>query len=295
MRKGKLITAVLIMLLSSCVNRNSSLSSSSSFASGSPVTSMNERIYKSMNEDELIQVGSRKDRGFIVDNVYNDPTQGVIHFSSYFPDSYDGSSPFALFVTDPGWEGEYPQGLGNNLGESFPHEARKYVSDMIILSTQLYDWGRKSADDTIALVEHFLNFYNIDRQRVYGHGYSGGGETMSLVLSKRPELYKRVLVNSTRWDGDASITEARTALYLAVGENDSYYGSSYLKDAYQLIYNAYKEKGLSEEEIRSLLVLDVKPDSYFHERGYQDTHAGGNAFGEDTGIMSWLFKGGEKQ
>ena len=38
-------------------------------------------------------VGTQKQRGFINDNVLNTPEQGDIHFSSYIPDSYDGSGP----------------------------------------------------------------------------------------------------------------------------------------------------------------------------------------------------------
>ena len=56
---------------------------------------------------------------------------------------------------------------------------------MIIISPQLDDWGEKSANDTIFLVEYFLNHYNIDKSKVYISGLSGGGETLSLVLEKK--------------------------------------------------------------------------------------------------------------
>ena len=35
------------------------------------------------------------------------------------------------------------------------YEAQKYNKDMIIVSTQLNDWGEQSANDCIALVEYF--------------------------------------------------------------------------------------------------------------------------------------------
>ena len=66
--------------------------------------------------------------------------------------------------------------------EDFGPEAPGYVEDMIILSPQLNDWGDTSADMAIALTEYFLANYNIDPERVYLHGMSGGGETASLVL-----------------------------------------------------------------------------------------------------------------
>ena len=39
------------------------------------------------------------------------------------------------------------------------YEAQKYNKDMIIVSTQLNDWGEQSANDCIALVEYFLENY----------------------------------------------------------------------------------------------------------------------------------------
>ncbi|MDE6847803.1 MAG: hypothetical protein K2J44_00435, partial [Ruminococcus sp.] len=62
-----------------------------------------------------INFGTQKKDDFIVDNVLYSDTLGDIHFSSYIPDSYDGTEPYALFVTLPGWEGLYFQGVGANL------------------------------------------------------------------------------------------------------------------------------------------------------------------------------------
>ena len=72
------------------------------------------------------------------------------------------------------------------------------------------------------LVEYFLKHYNIDRARVYANGYSGGGETMSIVMGKRPELFTAYLHCSSQWDGDLNVlAESRTPVYLAVGRNRS--------------------------------------------------------------------------
>ena len=48
--------------------------------------------------------GTQTQRGFINDNVLHSEI-GDVHFSSYIPESYDGSEPYALFLTLPGWEG----------------------------------------------------------------------------------------------------------------------------------------------------------------------------------------------
>ena len=56
--------------------------------------------------------------------------------------------------------------------------------------------------------------------KVYLHGYSGGGETGSLVMAKRPELYTAFLCFATKWDGDMdALVKARTPVYLVTGES----------------------------------------------------------------------------
>lgn len=42
-------------------------------------------------------------------------------------------------------------------------------------------------------------------------------------------------------------------------------------------------------EIGQLLVLDVRPQSCFPERGFRDQHAGGQAFAHEEEIMGWIF------
>lgn len=141
-------------------------------------------------------------RGFISDNVLHDENFGEIHFASYIPDSYSGDEKYALFITLPGWEGLYFQGLGENLkNEDFGITAQDYNEKMIVLAPQLDDWGKTSANMTIALTEYFLENYNIDSEKVYLEGFSGGGETGSIVMGLRPELYTAYLMVSSQWDG----------------------------------------------------------------------------------------------
>lgn len=51
---------------------------------------------------------------------------------------------------------------------------------------------------------------------------------------------------------------------------------------------------MSEDRIAELVTLDVKPSSYFDERGWpasRGQHAGGGAlFAHDEQIMGWLFR-----
>ena len=49
-----------------------------------------------------IDFGDEVIRGFLFDNILHSENDGDIHFGLYIPGSYDGSEPFALFVTLPG-------------------------------------------------------------------------------------------------------------------------------------------------------------------------------------------------
>ena len=236
--------------------------------------------------------GTQEYRGFTLDNVLHSETEGDIHFNLYVPDSYDGSHPTSIFFTLPGCEGLYFQGTGENLyQEDFGFTAQEYDPDMIVVAPQLSGWDEESADQTIALVEYFFASYNIDPQRVYGEGYSGGGETMSLVLGKIPELFTACLLCSSRWDGAYEpVVESRTPVYFVIGESDEYYGAGPFKEACENLRSLYEQEGLSGQEIDQLLVLDVKAGSYFERQGMSNQHGGGNLFAADREIMGWLFE-----
>ena len=104
-------------------------------------------------------------------------------------------------------------------------------------------------------------------------------------------IYTAFLMTSSQWDGDLEVlANAKTPVYLATGKNDSYYGSQPLKNAYNKLRGIYESQGLTETEIDKILVLDVKDQAYFTERGYTDQHGGGMAFAHDETIMNWLFK-----
>ncbi len=228
--------------------------------------------------------------GFLMDNVIHAPA-GDIHYHIYIPDSYDGSEAYALFLTLPGYEGLYFQGVGENLyHEDFAFEALNYNDHMIVAAPQLSDWGETSAEQTIVLTEYLLYAYNIDPDQVYAEGYSGGGETMSQVIGMRPDLFTAYLQCSSQWDGAyAPVVEARVPVYFVIGESDEYYGSEPSREAYDQLHDAYIESGLTEDEIDQLLVLDIKDADYFREGGTPNQHGGGNLFARDPEIMGWLF------
>lgn len=238
-----------------------------------------------------IDFGTEVIRGFSFDNVLHSESEGDIHFGLYVPERYDGAEAYALYVTLPGYEGLHFQGVGVNIrAEDYGIEAQKYNDKMIIVAPQLSDWRETSARQTVALTQYFLSHYNIDPEKVYLNGYSGGGETGSLVMELAPELYTAFLHCSSQWDGDLTpLAEAMTPVYMVSGENDSYYGSSSVRETYEKLTDIYREKGLTEEQIGRLVVLDLKAQAYFDEHGVRDQHGGGLTFAHEEDIMGWLF------
>lgn len=244
----------------------------------------------SVGQQASVTAGTQTDRGFLLDNVLHDPQEGDIHYNVFIPDSYDGSEPYAVFFTLPGYEGLYFQGVGANLQEDFGFAAQDYNDKMIVVAPQLSDWGETSARQTITLVEYFLANYNIDPARVYANGYSGGGETMSRVMGLRPDLFTAYLHCSSQWDGAYEpVVQSRTPVYLVVGEGDEYYGSAPTQEAYDNLHALYEQAGLSDSEIDQLLVLDIKDAAYFAQGGAPNQHGGGNLFAQDAQVMGWLF------
>lgn len=231
------------------------------------------------------------DQVILFDNVLHSEEEGEIHFGLYVPESYDGATPYALYVTLPGYEGLYFQGVGDNIrAEDYGIEAQKYNAEMIILAPQLNDWQEPSARQTVALTRYFLAHYNIDPEKVYLNGYSGGGETGSMVMALASELYTAFLHCSSQWDGNLEpLVETMTPVYMVTGENDSYYGSSSVRETYEKLRSLYREKGLTEAQIQRLVVLDLKDQAWFDARGIRDQHGGGGWFAHEEEIMNWLF------
>lgn len=239
-----------------------------------------------------VTAGTEYYEDFLIDNVlsFHDGLE-ELHYHIYIPDSYDGSKPYALYITLPGYGAYYFQGVAVNLKtEHFATEAKRYNKEMIIVAPQPNDWGETSKRQTIELTEYMMAAYNINPEMVYISGYSGGGETLSLAVSERPDLYTAALHVSSRWDGSIGrVAKAKTPVYFAIGKNDEYYGSELAREAYEELVASYERAGINEETINLLAVLDVKEQSYFSDRGVSNQHGGGGLFAEDEKIMGWLF------
>lgn len=235
--------------------------------------------------------GAQTDRGFVVDNVLSVDGLDDIHYNLYVPEGNDKDEPVALFVTLPGEPGLYYHGAGENLNtEEYPFTAQEYDESMIIAAPQPSDWGQNSANQVIALTEYLIATYDIDPERVYLHGYSYGGETLSLVMGTKPELYSAALMCASQWNGDpVPLAAARVPIRISLGDADEFYSVEAARRFTEELRLLYRAQGLSEREIDRLVVLDVKDASYF--QGSDEQHGSGSSLmANDSRIMGWLFR-----
>lgn len=141
------------------------------------------------------------------------------------------------------------------------------------------------------MTEYFLQSYPVDPNRVYAAGYSAGGETMSRAVSMRPDLYAAYLHGASQWDGAyAPVAINGVAVYIFMAENDEYYGSQKAWDAYNGLYDAYRQAGWAGEEIDTVLQLEIPDNAYFNSRGIYNYHGGGNLLFDDETILNWVIQ-----
>ena len=231
------------------------------------------------------------EQGGLVAEQILDGADGEIHYSYTLPENYDPARTYPLVMAMPGygemWFGE--DSSGRNLNWSGFRNWTELDEPMIVVSAQLTDWGEKSARQAVELTEYFIENFSVDTSRVYAAGYSAGGETMSRAVSMRPDLYAAYLHAASQWDGTyAPLAEQRVAVYIFMGENDEYYGSRKARDAYDGLLAAYREAGMTEEEIGELLVLNIPDDAWFNERGVTNYHGGGNLVFDDSDVLNWI-------
>ena len=68
-----------------------------------------------VSELSNVTEGTEAYRDFVIDNVYHSEDAGDINYNVYIPESYDGSKPYDLYFTLPGYEGLYFQGVAANI------------------------------------------------------------------------------------------------------------------------------------------------------------------------------------
>lgn len=114
------------------------------------------------NNNSYVEETNKSQNDFQIDVVLHTENRNI-HHSRYIPGNIEILEDIPLYVTLPGYEGLYFQGVGVNLQEDFAFSAKTINPNMIIIAPQLDDWGDTSANDTIALIEYYKEKYNISK------------------------------------------------------------------------------------------------------------------------------------
>ena len=218
---------------------------------------------------------------------------GTIHYTYYLPSDYDENKKYPMPMTLPGWSSKFSTIettplTENNYAKSNADTWTSLAGDMIVVSPSLTDWGEKSARQTIELTEYFIKNFSVDIKHIYAAGFSAGGETMSRVIDKRPDLFAAYLHCASQWDGGYENTaQYKIPVYIGMALNDEYYGAQIAQRAYDGLKQTYENIGISNAEINNLLVLDLKENSYFDGK-VNSFHGGGYYIANDKNIVQWL-------
>lgn len=111
-------------LLAACTSENSVAGAEpSADVPTSEIDSVQEEIdiEKAPGSLGTVTEGTEKSRDFLIDNVFHFVSEGGIHYNVYIPETYDGTKPYALYFTPPGYGGlehDYftKQGISNKHG-----------------------------------------------------------------------------------------------------------------------------------------------------------------------------------
>lgn len=227
---------------------------------------------------------------FTTDNMYAGES-GEVLYSYALPTRYDANGSYPLVVTLPGYGGRMvsPDADIDVYADRGAVAWTELEEDAIVLTPHLTGWGEESALQTIELVEHFIGEYAVDANRVYGMGFSAGGETMSRVMSQRAELFAAYLHIGSQWNGEFdAVVENRLPVYIFIGEEDEYYGAEQAVEDANTLRALYEAEKLAADVIDRLVVLDIKDDAYFEERGISSHHGGGVAAYDDATVVNWV-------
>ncbi len=238
-------------------------------------------------------------KGFTVGQEWKS-SKGLIHYSFYLPEGYDGTKSYPLVITLPGYNGmwlsdsEQTRGV-NLIADRGAVAWTQQGEDVIVVAPQFTDWGNTAARQAIALTEHFIENYSVDQDRIYAAGFSAGGEIMSRAMGMRADLFAAFLHYGSRWSGEYdAVVKNRLPVCIYMMEDDEYYGSERAREAYNVLCSRYREEGLAEEEIKELVSLHIPDREFLSRWGFADFYMGGHIGGQmavnDQTVMDWIMK-----
>lgn len=159
-------------------------------------------------------------------------TGDTLAYNIYIPQDRDPAAalPIVLFMHDAGntspvADTTLVQGLGAVSWAGPEDQAR---NPAIILAPQyssqtVNDSSNASTmlDTTLHLLEHIVATHNVDRNRIYTTGQSGGGMMSIAMMVQEPELFAAAYLVACQWDPEVVQPLAGQNLWVVVAEGDA--------------------------------------------------------------------------
>ncbi|MHC5307188.1 hypothetical protein [Bartonella sp. LJL80] len=196
-----------------------------------------ENPAKSHSTKQQRSIKTTEVENLIVDDfkqfTFNDPQNGnLLAYNLYFPAHYDDgkSYPIVLFMHDAGVTGKETkttlfQGLGAVCWASPADQAKR---PCFVLAPQydciIADDNSNTAsvvDSTINLIKDLTRHYNIDRNRIYATGQSGGCMAAIALNIKYPNFFAASFLVAGQWDPALVKPLSSDKLWVVVSEDDS--------------------------------------------------------------------------
>ncbi|MCL5072407.1 MAG: hypothetical protein M1308_16180 [Actinobacteria bacterium] len=155
-------------------------------------------------------------------------------YSVCMPSNYDGSKRHpVLFCFDPG-------GNGRNAVDQFSFAAEKYGWIVIGSNDAKNGPWEPILDAQKAMLKDIKTRYNVDNNRFYAGGFSGGARMSYTIAYKNPMSFCGVIACGAGF-GEGSIS-SRVAVFHCVGKNDT----NAVKEMNE-VYNQLKRRGIATQ------------------------------------------------
>lgn len=159
---------------------------------------------------------------------------GGMYYDLYIPENYDSAKkyPLVMFIPDATGGGDHPlicleQGNG---AVNFARERDQEKHPSFVLGIQYSLEGPLTRDDfsvneqgiqqILGVLDHVLDTYSIDRDRVYTTGQSMGCMTSCELNIRRPDLFAASLLVAGQWDPEKMGKLYRKNFWILVSEHD---------------------------------------------------------------------------
>ena len=163
---------------------------------------------------------------------FKDPNTGItVKYNLFVPKNYDKtkSYPLVMFIHDAGvtstdTEATLVQGLGAVIWAT-PAEQAKHECFVLApqFSTQIVNDKFEAAADldaTVNLINALVGEYNIDTNRIYATGQSGGCMSSIVLNLKYPDLFAASFLVAGQWDPTVVAPLAKEKLWIVVSAGD---------------------------------------------------------------------------